>query len=946
MSPGGDLDPLGGIIRDIVSQQDKLGGFPMDPLDALSGAHGAALDAAGRVPGGADSFFSAAGTPFNPIGLIITGGLIAYSMIAKNSVKDRRTPGAGFDFDENREDPTASIPIGIGSPVVTPPRLFRYQTADKINKLAPADKVTLFTCLSLGGGPIDGSDLTLWRDGVIVADKVSAEEGDSAIERTLEAVPGTSRTRFLFPALHVIPSSVVIYFDSTVVGQGGEDAGGVFLSKSDTLNLKPVTPRLFANAAYTTSTVLVDSDIPATKTRLGGLFPTDGIVDPDSVKLTMETKSAKAPTWAGVVRGWGGSRAGSKTHTVPAGAVHVGRLDDGRAYFWVSTDTEATRSLDLADVQRFVVSYTVRKRVKIEVDASGVSTAIFDTPVSGGVTVYADYKVGQPDGFKYTLRTGTADQEPLPIDDARNLYAVNGELTVGTASTYSTNTAVDNLEITLASGTDGFYDQAREGANAGETRTARRTVVIRLKTTAAATKILTGSNTDPTKGYVTLRDPNRQTDHFRLEGVKSGKAVWTFNLGGLLAYTQGKDANAAITNTLPREKYTVQVVTTDVAGNRGGDSRNHPTVFSDLFFDTATEIQAVKLVLPYHAMLLIEDKIEQSGATPKYDVGCAMRKFWVPDSDAVYDSVTRRPQPGTWKWTRNPVWADVGILVDPYFGAGQFYTWASNVILADALSGASYCDDSVARTSQDQTTETRSEVDLWLHSRGPLMEARRKVMVGSGVLPALWGGRASYVIDQDGDAVATITSADWHRRTVPVLTRASREERPDVLEAVFTDERIRHQLHSEFARVTKDSANAPVIKRIDLTGVRRVTQVLRVLGRWVDQFREQQETYEVVGSTLEFMQYNAGDIVTFTCAELGVTAVKTRVRRVGYGSNFLTGLELVRLTTGAGDTTQTAGATQTSATKAVGGITSTNAFTKTKPPAVKFGTWSITKVAS
>ena len=261
---------------------------------------------------------------------------------------------------------------------------------------------------------------------------------------------------------------------------------------------------------------------------------------------------------------------------------------------------------------------------------------------------------------------------------------------------------------------------------------------------------------------------------------------------------------------------------------------------------------------------------------PVFAVQCAGRRCWVPESGATYSATTERPEPGAFVWTRNPIWCACDHIADPVFGGGQWWSWL-NIDLTTALAAAAFCDATVA-------TETRAELDTVIREPSAMWDHVAQMLAGSQVLPALSGGKWRFVVDRDSASVMTLTDADFERGTLSVLW-PSLEEIPTELEAAFSDESQGFELDVEYARIPGADPARHILRRVDLTGVRRRSQARRALELVLRQFDRQKKAVEGVGAGWRMLALEAGDVVTLTSVVTGDTAEKYRVALVGWGSN-------------------------------------------------------------
>lgn len=853
---------------------------------AASAGAGAAAGTGGFLATGVWSAhagtFGAVGAGF-PIGIVVIGAMLVYSIATRPNPKDRRSPGSSFLLRENPTDPNEPIGLGYGMPTFVPPILCRYLKRGGINQLAyQADAQDLYVAvLSLGGGPLDGRDLKCWMNDEPVFASTPAEA--TADDRTLDAVD-VARTRFRFRAKDVVTDSVVLYRDGVLVGANAS-GGGIADTVERTVDGAKVDPTTFAG-----DEVLKAGFPPQTgPRRYGGFLPLDttlqGIrsiaVDlvPKTYKFVrLSPKPATSLFSTGII---------SSRQSLPSSHVHLSATPDGRTFFWVGIDTDGQFSGE--NVSHFYVTVTARPTITIVRDPDGTSYAVFQSTQSGTIT--ATFKTSRfTDGagkplVELILRKGEADQEALPTDDGiRNTRHVGAELSPGSPAVYETANEVHDVEVGIASGPEGFVDIATTGTNAGATRQATRRLQIRLKARAAPTT--GGTGTDLSSGWIGLAHPKTGTT-MPVTGQVSGQARWSFSVAELYFFTRdGKESPGA---SLPLGHYDVEVRAIDVAGNRN-DNRAHASIQSRVFLDHATELVRVRLSLPYHATLTVRvSDAKLLEAEPVFAVRLAMRRVTVPasaaevldlgDGQKPYERVGGALVPSPRRWSRNNVWCAIDIVTDPFFGAGQWYDWLAIRLAgnAGAHEGAAWCDSTTSG-------EVMAELDVWLNRRSAVLDHVSQMFAGARILPALTGGTWEFPIDRDESPVLELTDTDFERGAA--VSHASIEEIPTEIEAAFQDDDAGGELAPHTVALPATDPRRRVARRVDMTGVRRRSQLDRVLKVHLAQFQLQKDAVDQVGANWRMLPLRAGRIVRVTSEEAGWTAQLARVMLVAWGSNL------------------------------------------------------------
>lgn len=801
------------------------------------------------------------------VGLIINVAIMAgtYLLSRSRQPRDRRADADGFVAGDNPSDPRQPIRVVYGRPVYLPPVLSDYALPTAVNRWASDDSPGRVTVLSVGAGPVDGGDAQLWIDDIPTS--IQVDETDPTASQTLRRETGGKR--YAFPKKNVVKESVSIYVDGELYGAYSEAAGTV-QGTTEVERTRTAKTRYFTTTKDDQYEVTNESENAAknkpTNLLTGFLIPDDGAVTPGSVQVEIEQ------SWPPVsIKFQSKSRtAFSRSVKVPADDIHVARTTDDKSFVWIGFKSGGGYS---ARNLVYTVAYRVMaNRVVIETDDAGTSYAVFENDPGEAAVVTAIYKAGKlADSTSTHFRPGTPDQDVLPIaDGVRSTINVGGKLTQGAPLTHSTTNAVDDIEIGVQSGPSGMFELSKTGS----TRVSQRNIEIQIKQTDADDTRSSG-NKDVTAGWVRLAAVNGGGS--AIGDSTRGTATWTFSLAKL--WTKAAGHNPPRTS-LPFAFYDVEVVALDAANT---DETNA------IYFSYATEIQRDKLTIPHHSTYTVEvTDPDVVGRAPTYALGIMGRRVWVPDSTAVYDTDTERPEPGTHKWTRNPVWCACDLIVDKHFGGGQFYTW-QNINLAEALNAAAFCDATVANANG--TTETRSEVDVVLDTRMALSRQIMRVLAGSQVLGALTGGIWRFLPDVDSEPVMDLTDADYRVGQIQ-MTYSALENTPNEVAFDFPNELLDFELDSDTLATPGSEPAQRVTRTVSLDGVRRRSQAVRAASLLLRQLHLQRRTVELTCSGWRALQLEAGDVVTLTSPELKQAAKKYRVQSIEFGSNLVTKLRL------------------------------------------------------
>ena len=796
----------------------------------------------------------------------------------------------GIAITDNPTDPNAPPPVVYGAPWWRLPLLMQYVSPTLTNTVWPSPDQRITRTFHAGAGPNDGGDLQIRSGGDAILTIVTTDA--PAALRTLE--PDAARVEWMFPSSSgpITLASVVIYKDGVLYGTATEGDGAfIAIGSYTTRTAMNVSPRTFTSTD--------DATILSAHTRVGGFLADDGRVENLVVKIMPK-------------RGWGSYSFGSEstghfrnegTVTVPEADVHLGTTRAGKSYFWV--DITFGSLMTSADIEKWSVSYKVAGTyIELKQDANGNTIAVFPEAVAGGVVVTATYSTASvSDDFKYVFRKGLKDQDPIAFDEdaaspTRNSYNVALKLDYGTARTYSTTSEVDDVIVGLESAADGFYTftDSQFGGIA-------RTMTIQLKETAAADSDATTQN-DPSTGWVQLRDPAplaTEPDQFTIWGQHFGKAQWFKSIAAAFHFTKKGSLKPDVSYLLPLAAYDVRIIATNAQDTAPDFTRqgfvstaDSDRFHSELYFASATELQRIGFVLPFHGDLTIQYNQDDLGANDLIEASFRGRKVWVPDAGATYDSTTLRPEPGSWKWSRNPVECAVDHIVGKRFGGGRFFTWA-DIDVTSFLAARDYCDASVL--FDDGVTGARSECDIALAEDGERrsLGVRLAEILGGSETLAFWSGTWKFVIDQDADVVTDpVSSADFTIVEEDDLESADLdvtrlEQLPTELSITFRDRDKDGADESEPIILPDPQPTPRKVERVEFKAVQRRAQVRRVGKILLNQRRLQTWRIACVGTQgrgLRLFQLEPGDIVLFTSTRLGITAKKFRVMETAWSSDM------------------------------------------------------------
>ena len=596
--------------------------------------------------------------------------------------------------------------------------------------------------------------------------------------------------------------------------------------------------------------------------RAGFFLPRDGIVK-NSPRIKVFIRPSVVGFAAPKTESGKVMRRGQLTK-VPPEDVRQSVTKEGRRYFFVR---------GLAEVPEYaIVTYRVRLQVTIREEDDGWF-ALFQDPVPAGELTWLG-NVGDLDGdISWDFRDGANDQDDAPIEDqvAQTFVVGTGEgdlLQNGESQTHDTKNEVHDVLVEIVSGADGFFHQ-RIGSRQG-TAGMRRHVQIMLKEKDAPDVIqpfepgLSKPSADLAKGWVRLRDINRNNVTFRLEGEVKGVARWFFSVADLYAFTMDNDRP-----NLPLRRYSVKVLAKDNSSIFSNDQ-------DDIEFGSATEIVRTPLSLPNHSLLIVRVKDSlKAGDFPTFRVQMAMRQVWIPEPGATLDADSGLLEPGDYVWTRNPVWCACDIITNDQFGAGEHYGWASIRDLDAMFAAADFCDFLI-------DGEPRSELDIFITKQDSTWNTVLGILAGSRILAPLEGGNWRFIIDQAETPVPLPLTDDDFVSLRRVW--ASPDELPNELDVSVTlDDFDFLPTQHPVRLVGKDEdPSKRIIRPISMIGVRRQEQINQHGAIILRQFQTTTQTVQGLGKTFRLHRLRAGCVVSYTSERFKFTAKEFRIDSTGY----------------------------------------------------------------
>lgn len=834
------------------------------------------------------------------INAIITIASITYSIASRPSRKDRRKRGNAFEFIENPDDPNTPIVIAYGKPTWVMSRLMRFGRPESINgrKFSRSNqRVIVFSAGFSGPGGLDAGDFELYRNDQKMFSVVDADTDINA----RKLIPQTSENKIYdFPNTWVQPTTVTVFKDGVVIGVGGNtptvigDADSFDVVSNKRAALIQVT-RPGGSGFY------VDDD--AGGRRYGFLLPSQGQIIEGSMTVNAVQKVPVPLSLQGIgpyyVKTRNGKGLRNSVYVVPAKDIHFGELNDDtkQEYVWIDfTHVTIQTSQDPSTqpvISHFIVTYRVQKTFKIEVDpVDGASTLIFSEP-QGSEEFTALYRHANSGSVRWTFRNGDENQGALPVKALKNTFLLGSVLDVGAAVTYSTTNKVNDVLVGIHTGPEGFYNL---DISDGDYRKSRRSFQIRVKESDAPSAPT--SSADPSLGWVTVLSKDTGTAEFRINDAVQGVGKMFQSLADHLIFTQERktgvvnvQALLAGRGMLPLRRYDVEVTALEQDGiDQWTGHRNLGRIKNKIFYGDATEIAYRQVRLAGHATVTIEeDDPEELEGSSVWALGMRARRCWVPEATAVANADTGRPEPGNYEWTRNPVHIAVDLIRIERHSAGDFYTW-SDIDLASWLSASAFCDEQV--TNADGTTETRAEFDGIIFERDDLDAHVAQILAASQVLPIQSGGIWKFIKDVDAASVMALGDETDIRVSEISLTHASAEEIPDVLDVSYTPEELDGELDHYKVRLKTEPAQ-PRVRSVDYTGVRRLSQVVRVGSQQLLAMRRNKLTVALTAAGWRALQLEVGDIVTLTSVRLAFTTKLFRISKVEWGGALDVGLEMV-----------------------------------------------------
>ena len=131
---------------------------------------------------------------------------------------------------------------------------------------------------------------------------------------------------------------------------------------------------------------------------------------------------------------------------------------------------------------------------------------------------------------------------------------------------------------------------------------------------------------------------------------------------------------------------------------------------------------------------------------------------------------------------------------------------------------------------------------------------------------------------------------------------SSRQDRPDELEIAFTDEELDHDLNSAVIRPKGADPTQRISRRVDATGVRRLSQLRRVYPRELRALQRNNKTFSIAAANWRLLRLEAGDFIKLTSPRMKTTNLLCRVVQAGFGSNLFASVKVVLYDTTIDDT--------------------------------------------
>lgn len=792
------------------------------------------------------------------IGLVIAvAGTVASILLTKN-VRDRRHPGVGYVPPENPTDPTRVIGLGYGRPPFVPTVLSDSLVPSTLNTQDPDPKPSRRMILSLGAGEIDGGDVDIWIGDLLANKRVGSGSPES--ERTLDPV-GTTRRRWTFRAGNIVPDSVEFFLDGTFYATGG----GVGGETASTLDEEAVTATAKPFGIHWPST----KKAVAFRDGWGVFPPIPGIVAEDTVRLFATLK-------------W------------PSGEIQKRELkhevrwldndeSDPKKKLWAIWIAANAKTLKGASFITLEARYRVKRFLNVprfHTRNDGTVVVTFERPVAAGKLTATFRRSVFGGGLTWKIHKGERNSEPINDGNgARLSVPINEKLTQASPVVVTTEEAVDDIQVVLASGPQGFYTVSKSGS----TREAHRHVRLKLRRVGAPDTPATSA--DPLTGWVTL-SPTDGSGEFEIDGSTSGQANWFFGLADLLAWT--RDGKKSKGNKLAIGQYEVSVTALDDEGLDPAGNQD-PNAVDEVFLLALTNITSLRLTVPRHAKLELEsDDPDFIARRDSVKVAIRERRAWVPATTAVYDPTTGRPEPGELKWTRNPALCAIDAILDPDFGAGERWNW-SHVVLPDLLEAAAFCDSDVETPTGEM--EKRAEFDGFLQVQQPGVATAVEILRGSGVMISISGGKIRVVADKQRPVAMEIGPDDYADADVK-LRHPSTEAIPNQITYTYTPTETDGERISPTRRRKGSERERTVPLRMDLSGTRRDTQAARIVDQALAQAHLNRIAAEIIAGGWRLLRLEATDVIAWTDPDYGFTGKRFLATLTGNGSDLRPRLKL------------------------------------------------------
>lgn len=502
----------------------------------------------------------------------------------------------------------------------------------------------------------------------------------------------------------------------------------------------------------------------------------------------------------------------------------------------------------------------------------------FDTAPTNGAKLTVSMRRKTIPNVDVHVRYGSLHQLPIwGFHQVRNTFGVQQAMPQDTEIEATTRGDVDNMVVNLASGEGGFIVFDEEGGTKGVQ--AQFHIEVRKET-----PVTNGPSTFDS--WYRIPDPRgtgpsgsgKAANEFQVVAETINQQFWSFDIRNLIdKNAEGASGNGANATALRkaqsdfvRGRYSVRLRRTNPVS-----STNNSSVADDLTFSSLTEVLDEALNLPGTALVgfhaLGSEKL--NGGAP--NVTCVVK-----GRRDVVNVQTSSTDPSGYRWVprvenqSNRVWASIDLLTNRRYGAGEHFGLTTHVDIPSAIECAAWLDEQVNKGDGSDDTEIRSQLDIVLDTRKPVMEHLRD-MLTPGRVWAVQRGDTWYFVKDDAVDLTT----------VPVVYDDTREgrtaqnslnfnhdtvvSRTTEVQVTYLDETADFQPKEVWVVPEEPDTSPRRIRRVTAFGTVRTSEASRYGLHVFRQLSVQGATVSV-GVNPASMDFGAGDVIRIVSNRVGV----------------------------------------------------------------------------